>query len=184
MIFRPVTPQSAEGRLEQNCRSGLMAKRISGWNQVPNILGASISRTYIAMLVVCGIGAMLSGNQNIRHAHGFVLFIENGDLGFGIGANPRISARLAVLRESPGQAMREDDRERHQLRRFHGCIAKHDALIASTLFSARTLVRIHSLSDIGRLLGDDLQNFDLVRMKCAELSVYPISRIACRVTST
>jgi len=87
---------------------------------------------------------------------GPVPFVLDRHLRLGVGAEPGELLRTAQILEPPHDAVREHDRQRHQLGRLIGGVAEHDPLVARPLL--QRVGTVDSLGDVRRLLidgGDD-----------------------------
>ena len=104
------------------------------------------------------ISGVLGGDDDVGDGDGFAIFIDHGDLGLRIGAEPGDFAALADLGQLTSKAVREHDGRGHEFGGFIGGIAEHEALVAGTLLGglfALGLAGVHALGDVGGLLGDD-----------------------------
>ena len=99
---------------------------------------------------------MLGGEDDGVDTGDFVVFVAEGHLRFGIRAQPRQHTVAAHFRLPLNQTVRVGNRRGHQGRCFVAGIAKHQALVAGTLFAF--FFAIHALGDVGRLLADDVQH--------------------------
>ncbi len=88
--------------------------------------------------------------------------VADGHLGLTVGSQEIDQPGLAHLGQLFRHAMRQPDRQRHELRRLGGGIPEHDALVSGALrvvcvgavALARLLCAVHALRDIGRLRSD------------------------------
>jgi len=88
--------------------------------------------------------------------------VADRDLRLAVGAQEVELARLAHRGEALGEAVREPDRQRHELRRLGRGEAEHDALVAGALavelvdaLALAGLERVvDALCDVGRLRAD------------------------------
>ena len=87
-----------------------------------------------------------------RDGSAAILFVLDGDLGLRIGAQPRESARSPRNSHRSVEFVREHDGQGHELLGFVRRIAKHDALVTSTVILERSVVK--TLGNVGRLLLD------------------------------
>ena len=71
---------------------------------------------------------------------------------FASGRSQLQLARLAQLRLTLDEAVREIDRQRHQLRRLIARITEHQSLIACALIEIQAAAFVDALRDVGRLL--------------------------------
>ena len=99
--------------------------------------------------------AVLSRDDNGVDTNGddgtVVVLVLNGDLGLGVGTEPRETTITASGRHGGVQLVGEQQGKREELRGFVGGISEHDTLITGTkIFEA--LVELETLRNIGRLL--------------------------------
>ena len=73
---------------------------------------------------------MLRADHDGRDAHRPVPFVPHAHLGFAVGPQPRVRARLPRLRQARRDPVCSQDGQRHQLRRFIRRIPEHQALVA------------------------------------------------------
>ncbi|CAB4886960.1 unannotated protein [freshwater metagenome] len=106
---------------------------------------------------------VLGADEHVRQANRDAVLVVEGDLGFAIGAQVRNGPRLANLAEPLGQAMRQPDRQWHQVGGLVAGIAEHHALVAGALPADGVLARltaaklfalVHALCDVCALLVD------------------------------
>ncbi len=117
-------------------------------------------------LGVAHVSGVLSGDDDVDDARGLAIDVFDGNLAFGVGTEPlgKLTS-LADAGQLTAKAMRKHDRCRHQLGCFVTSIAKHDALVASALFTvlfAFGFRSVHTLSDVGALNGEVVVDEDLV----------------------
>lgn len=109
----------------------------------------------LAELLSGDLVAVLGGDDNGVHTEGLdstvVVGVLDGDLGLGVGAEPRDGAVLAGISHGLVELVREDDGEGEELRGLIGGITEHDTLVTSTELLEGLLV-VQTLGDIGRLL--------------------------------
>ena len=98
---------------------------------------------------------MLGGQYHRIDTDDFAVVILEGDLAFRIRTQPRQSAVFTDFGLALHQAVRVGHRCRHQHFGFVGSIAKHQALVASTLF--QRIGTVNTLIDIRGLLADGAQ---------------------------
>src|SRR5690349_2239453 len=84
----------------------------------------------LAMLHVLG---MLRRYDDVRDPDDVVTLVNDGDLRFRIGSEPRYLAALTDPRQCPSEPMCVHDRRRHQFRRFIARVSEHQALVACAL---------------------------------------------------
>ena len=92
---------------------------------------------------------------------GAVAVVRDGDLGLAVGAQVGQLAGLAHRGEALGEAVREEDRQRHQLGGVVAGVAEHQALVAGALLVERVDAagaalerRVDALGDVRALLAD------------------------------
>ncbi len=117
-------------------------------------------------LGVAHVSGVLSGDDDVDDARGLAIDVFDGNLAFGVRAQPlgKLTS-LADAGQLTAKAMRKHDRCRHQLGCFVTSITKHDALVASALFTvlfAFGFSGIDALSDVGALDGEVVVDKDLV----------------------
>ena len=99
--------------------------------------------------------AVLGRDDNGVHTQGLdgtvVMSILNGDLGLGVGTEPRDGAVVAGSGHGSVQLVGEDEGEGKEFRGLVGGITEHDTLVTSTELLKRLFV-VETLSNIGRLL--------------------------------
>ena len=105
---------------------------------------------------------VLRGDEHLGDAGGLAALVGHRDLRLAVGAEPRERARPAVLCEAARQRVREQDRQRHPLRRLRRGVAEDDALVARALLADQVRGRIHAAADLPALPGDVLQDVDAV----------------------
>ncbi len=71
---------------------------------------------------------------------------------FASGRSHAQLALLAQLRLALHQPVRQEDRQRHQLRRFVARVAEHQALVARALVEIQAAAFVDALRDVRRLL--------------------------------
>ena len=132
--------------------------------RVVDVLGRHHGRDHVLhqLLVdrlVAHVGAVLRADEHgvhaQRHDRAAVLLVLDRHLRLAVGAQPLARAVLAHLREAVAEARREHVRERHELGRLVGRVAKHVALVAgANLLERLGAHAVHALPDVGRLLLD------------------------------
>ena len=107
------------------------------------------------------VGGVLGGQHDGVEPDGLVAVVGDGDLGLAVGAQVGDLAGLADRGELLGEAVREEDRQRHQLGGVVARVAEHQALVAGTLLVERVdatgavlVGRVDALGDVGALLAD------------------------------
>lgn len=110
--------------------------------------------------------SVLGGDDDVDDAGGLAINVFDGDLGFGIGAEPwGFFAVFAKLGEFAAEAVGEHDGRWHELVGLVTGVSEHDSLVACALlfgFFAFGSGGIDSLGDVGRLDGEEIINEDLV----------------------
>ena len=81
------------------------------------------------------------------------MLVLDGDLGLGVGSQPREAAVISGILHSPVELVGELEGEREELGSLISSIAKHDTLVTGTELLESFLV-MEALSNIGRLLLD------------------------------
>ena len=102
---------------------------------------------------------MLGRDDDIGHADGFAVLIENGNLAFRVRAEPFHLAGFADGSEFAAEAVGEHDRSGHEFRGLVAGVAEHEALVAGALLCsgfALGFLIIHSLRDVGALCGEEV----------------------------
>ena len=102
---------------------------------------------------------VLGRDDDIRHADGFAILIENGNLAFRVRAEPFHLAGFADGCEFAAEAVGEHDWRWHQLRGLVAGVAEHEALVAGSLLGggfAFGFFVIHALRDVGALCGEEV----------------------------
>ena len=88
---------------------------------------------HIGMQLLLADGrAVLAGNNNGIHAHGFAVIVFNGNLALAIRAQIIHRAVFAHFGQALGQLVGQADGQRHQLGGFVAGITEHHALVAGT----------------------------------------------------
>ena len=119
-------------------------------------------------LAMGDVVAVLGGNHDGGDADGFVLAVLDGDLGFGVGAEPGNFARLTNPTEFAPEVVGEHDGGGHEFWGFAAGEAEHEALIARALlggFLTGSATRIDPLGDIRALASEGVHDVDAVGMK-------------------
>ena len=106
------------------------------------------------------VGSGLVGADNVGDGLGLAAIVEDGDLGFGIGAEPGEFAAVAECGQTAEDTVGADERERQTLGGLIGGVTEHHALVASALlfgiFTDDTLVDVGGLCvqvvDVGEIL--------------------------------
>lgn len=135
---------------------GLVIKEVCGDHSLDNLL----EETSTDLLVGDVLSVLGRDNDGVdadrNHGTSFALVLD-GDLGLGIGAQPRKDALVAALREALHEAGREGVSHGHELGRLIGCITKHETLVTSTDILGSTAY-VDTVGDIGALLLDGNKN--------------------------
>ena len=104
---------------------------------------------------------VLAGDDHGVERHGAVAVVRDGDLGLAVGAQVGQHAALADRGEALGQAVRQEDRQRHQLGGVVAGVAEHQALVAGALLVERVDAAgaaleggVDALGDVRALLAD------------------------------
>src|SRR6185503_18643886 len=102
--------------------------------------------------LVGDVFAVLGGYDDGVDVVRFAVDVAHGNLGFGVGPQPRqppVAADLTVTLHQPVGVV---DRHRHQLRRLVAGETEHEALVARALVEIEALALVDALRDVGRLL--------------------------------
>ncbi len=89
------------------------------------------------------VGGVLRGDDDRVEADGLVAVVLDGDLRLAVGAQVGDGAVLTDLGQALGQAVRQEDRQRHEGRRLVGGVAEHQALVAGALPVQLVVVALH-----------------------------------------
>lgn len=114
----------------------------------------------LAELLSGDVGRVLGRDDNGVDALGnngaVVVLVLNGDLGLGVGPQPREGAVTAGSRHGSVELVGEEEGEGEQLGGLIGGIAEHDTLVTGTKL-LEGLIVVETLGDIGGLLlnGDE-----------------------------
>ena len=109
------------------------------------------------------VGRVLARHDDGVQAHRPAVDVLDGDLGLAVRTQVRDGAVLAHVGELLGQAVRQRDRQRHQLVGLVAGVAEHQALVAGALAvervldalpGARLVGGVDALRDVGRLRAD------------------------------
>ena len=134
MILRPVRPASPIGPP--------MTKRPVGLTWifgavVAQLLGDDLFDDHlddvVAQAVVGHVVVVLRGDDHCAHGDRLPAAVLDRDLGLAVRTEVVDQLLLAHLGEALGEAVRERDRQRHQLRRLAAGEAEHHALVAGAL---------------------------------------------------
>ena len=107
---------------------------------------------------------MLGCKHDRRDVHGLLPCILDRHLALAVRAEERCSLATEVA-EAVRQLVREQDRERHELRALVDRVAEHEPLVARALFSFSLLfMLIDTLCDIGALRVDAHEHLDLLQV--------------------
>jgi len=119
-------------------------------------------------LAMGDVVAVLGGNHDRGDADGFILAVLDGDLGFGVGAEPGNFARFANSAEFASEVVGEHDGGGHEFWGFAAGEAEHETLIARALlggFLTRNAAGIDPLGDIRALAGEGVHDVDAIGVK-------------------
>lgn len=129
---------------------------------VVNVLGGDhllddLLLKLLAELLGGDIGRVLGGDDDGVDALGddgaVVVLILNGDLGLGVGPQPREGAIATRSGHGSVELVGEEESEGEELRGLVGGVAEHDTLVTGTKL-LKSLLVVKALSNIGRLLLD------------------------------
>jgi hypothetical protein len=98
------------------------------------------------------------GHEHSANSDGSAVGILYRHLGLCVRTQPRALIGFPRICQSFRELVREQNRERHELRRFICGVAEHDALIARAS-------HVHALSDLARLTRDELDDVHAVRVE-------------------
>ena len=150
MILRPVRPASPIGPPVTNRPVGLTCITGSAGRSASGITGRITVSMMSSRIRLLGPLVLLRGDDDradpLRHA----ALVLDGDLRLAVRAQVRERAVLADLGEAAGHAVRERDRQRHQLRGLAAGEPEHHPLVAG----AQLLGPVHALRDVAALLLD------------------------------
>ena len=120
-------------------------------NLVENLLSELLSSDSLAVL-----SADNNGVDTERDDSTAIMGILNGDLGLGVGTEPRKGAVVTGLLHGRVELVSEQKSQGQQLGGLIGSITEHDALVTGTEL-LKSLIVVQTLSDIGGLLlnGDE-----------------------------
>lgn len=129
---------------------GLLIEVLGGDGGLDDLL-----KDLLAELLGGDLGSVLGGDDDGVDAEGnngaVVVLVLNGDLGLGVGAEPREGAVAAGSGHSSVELVGEEEGQGEELGGLVGGITEHDTLITGTEV-LKTVVKVETLSDIGRLL--------------------------------
>lgn len=115
---------------------------------------------------VINISGVLGRNDDVDDAGGLAIDIFDSDLGLGVRAEPFGEASsFTNLGELTAETVGEHDGGGHELGSLITGVAKHDALVTSTLlggFFTFCFLGIYSLSDVSGLGGEKVADEDFV----------------------
>jgi hypothetical protein len=108
------------------------------------------------------VGRVLAGHHDGVEPDRAQAVVLDGDLGLAVGPQVRDGAVAADRGQPPRQAVRQRDRQRHQLGGLGAREAEHHALVTGALGVQRAVGlagaeldrRVHALGDVGRLGAD------------------------------
>ena len=129
---------------------GLLIEVLGGDGGLDDLL-----KDLLAELLGGDLGSVLSGDDDGVNAEGnngaIVVLVLNGDLGLGVGAEPREGAIAAGSGHGSVELVGEEEGQGEELGSLVSGITEHDTLITGTEV-LETVVKVKTLSDIGRLL--------------------------------
>ena len=136
MILRPVMPIDVEGRVRgQEAGGGELFADDAGDGLLDG------RRVHV--------GGGLVGADDVGDGQGLALAVEDGNLGFGVGAQPGDFAGMAELGQAAEDAVGADEGEGEVLGRLVRRVAEHHALVACALLLG--VGAGDALVDVGRL---------------------------------
>ena len=98
------------------------------------------------------VGGMLGGDDDGVDRVGPAVDVADGDLRLRVGPQPGqapVAAQVGLAFHDP---VREEDRQRHHLRRLVAGVAEHETLVSGALLEVQALSLGHALRDIRGLL--------------------------------
>ncbi len=127
VTHRPADHEAA-GRVDQDAGVlGLEAERLD--LRRDDVL-AQVDGEFLVQVHALGV---LAGDHDGVQADRLVAVVLDGHLGLAVGTQVRNRAVLADLGQPAGQAVRQGDRQRHQLGRVRAGVAEHQALVTGAL---------------------------------------------------
>ena len=170
MILRPVRPVSAFGPPTSNRPVGFTRIR------TPSVVSSGNSRSTGSIDLGLDVGPqegfdvdlfpVLRADQHGVDPRWLAVHVLDRDLTLAVRTEVGNDPRLADVGQTPGETVREGDRQRHQLVRLVAGVAEHHPLVAGAQHVERVLGMLltllegvlHPDRDVGRLLldrGDD-----------------------------
>ena len=149
MILRPESPESPFGPPMTNRPVGLTRCRVSPSS---SSAGMAASTTWVAngrgqLGSISTSGSCCALTRTVCTAGRPVGVVLNRDLALAVGSEERQRAVAAHLGQAPRDAVRKQDRHRHELVRLVGRVAEHHSLVAGA-----ELVRLHALARLERVI--------------------------------
>lgn len=170
MILRPVRPAVAHRAADLEAAGRVHQEAVALGVQLDavldelreHVLDDELADVGCEQRVQVDVRGMLRGDDHRVQPDRLVTVVLDGDLGLAVGAQVGDGPVLAHLGQSPGEAVRDVDRERHQLRRLVAGVAEHQALVARALLVELVLVAldpllvrgVDALCDVRRLRAD------------------------------
>ncbi len=165
MILRPVRPQSACGPPSSKVPVGLtrtsrpLVVEVRREQRVDHVLDQIGLDQRLGIEARLMLGRDQHGAQRTRHA----VLVVDGDLRLPVGPQVREDPRLADLREAVREAVRQPDRQRHEVVGLVARVAEHHPLVTGALAVEEVLAGgadagleggVDALRDVGRLRVD------------------------------
>lgn len=129
---------------------GLVIEVLGGNGSLDDLL-----QDLLAELLGRDVRGVLSGNDDsvdtLRNDSTAILLVLDGDLGLGVGAEPRERSVTTSGRHSGVQLVGKHEGKGEELRGLISGIAEHDALVTGTEL-LESLIVVKTLGDIGGLL--------------------------------
>lgn len=138
MILRPVRPAVAHRAADLEAPGRVDQQAVALGHQLDALVGQRLElRLHDELADVRGqqrvqvdVAGVLRGDHHGVEADGLVAVVLDGDLGLAVRAQVRDGPVLADLGEPLGEAVRQRDRQRHQLGGLVRGVAEHQALVA------------------------------------------------------
>ena len=135
---------------------GLVVEHLGGDDLLDDLL-LDLLAEFLGGDVLAVLGRDNNGVDTEGNDGTVVVSVLNGDLGLGVGSQPRQGAITAGSSHSRVELVREEKGQRQKLRGLIGGITEHDTLVTGTELLESVLV-VEALSDVGRLLLDSDEN--------------------------
>ena len=168
------TDDEATGRVDED--AVVVVGELLGDDRADDVLDEVGADDLVAVDAVVVLGRDEHGAQ----AHRLAVLVVEGDLGLAVGPQVRDRAGPADLGQALGHAVRQVDRQRHELVGLVARVAEHHPLVAGALLVEQVLAagaRAHlfgvvdALGDVGRLLVERHQHADGAAVVAVGLAV-------------